>query len=231
MKNMALLAGCVVMMGLQLLPVRADTQSSSFERALYDKTRYQVLSKASDDDFVSYCATMNFGGETLQRLHDDILVKQAELVTLQNEGLTNDHPQVLAVAAALKDLRTKLEKDLGQLFKLKLLGEVSSILGAVVKHNIEDGVLTISQSNYLRELGEKFKQEDAKTQVIPMDSGLKLEPGINGETIDSYRSALRGIMYPSLVSRPDIAYAANHLERFSSTCDEGHWKPLQHLKS
>jgi hypothetical protein len=107
MKSIALIFGSFMLGSLWLVPIRAD-MSGSFEKALYDKARFQVLTKASDDDFVCYCATMNLGGETLLRLHDEILVKQAELATLQSQGLTNDHPQVMAVNADLKDLRAKL---------------------------------------------------------------------------------------------------------------------------
>jgi hypothetical protein len=97
-----------MVLGLQLFPVRADAQTTSFEKALYDKTRYQVLCKTNDDDFVVYCVTMNLGGDTLLKLHDEILVKQAELLVLQSEGLGNEHPQVIAVNASLRDLRSQL---------------------------------------------------------------------------------------------------------------------------
>lgn len=89
------------------LPARADTQPTAFEKALYDKARYDVLSKLTDDDFVSYCVTMGIGGDTLLKLHDEILLKQTELADLISEGLNNDHPQVMAVNAALKNLRAQ----------------------------------------------------------------------------------------------------------------------------
>ena len=108
MKRTALLVGTMIALGFQFLPVQADDQPGSFEKALYNKVRYQVLSKTNDEDFVCYCVTMNLGGDALIRLHEDILVKQAELQALQSEGLTNDHPQVMAVNATLKDLNAKL---------------------------------------------------------------------------------------------------------------------------
>jgi hypothetical protein len=91
----------------QILPARADTSPTAFEKALYDKARYQVLKSLGDDDFVSYCVTMGIGGDTLLKIHDQIMLKQAELADLSSEGLTNENPQVIAVNAALKDLRAQ----------------------------------------------------------------------------------------------------------------------------
>jgi len=107
MKTSAFLVGCIVALGLQLLPVQADAPPTAFEKALYEKARYQVLSKLNDEDFVSYCITMNVGGETLLKFHDEILARQTELADRINEGLTADQPQVMSLNAALKDLRSQ----------------------------------------------------------------------------------------------------------------------------
>jgi hypothetical protein len=85
----------------------ADPPLTIYEKALYDKARYQVLSKVGDDDFAAYCVSMNVGGDTLLRLHDDVMAKQAELDKLQNEGLANDHPEILSVTSELRDLKSQ----------------------------------------------------------------------------------------------------------------------------
>jgi hypothetical protein len=99
--------GFVLALGLSSLSVCADAQPTAYEQALYNKARYLILSKLSDEDFVSYCVTMNIGGETLLRLHDDILVKQTEESLLIAQGFNSDHPQMVAVSSALKDLRAQ----------------------------------------------------------------------------------------------------------------------------
>ncbi len=90
------------------MPLQADAQPTAFEKALYDKARYDVLSHLNDDDFVSYCTTMNFGGDTLLKLHDDILVKQTEVAALIKRGLNPENPQVTSLNDALSELRTQL---------------------------------------------------------------------------------------------------------------------------
>ena len=89
-------------------PVRADAQPTAFEKAIYDKSRYKILKELSDDDFVSYCATMNVGGDTLLKLHDEILVRQSELADLVKRGLPPDNPQVSSLNDALNNLRGQL---------------------------------------------------------------------------------------------------------------------------
>jgi capsule polysaccharide export protein KpsE/RkpR len=106
MKTTILLA-VLLLASSQFVPARADAQPTAFEKALYDKARYQVLEKLGDDDFVSYCVTMGVGGDTLLKLHDEIMAKQTELANLLSEGMTNDNPQIMAVNAALKDLRAQ----------------------------------------------------------------------------------------------------------------------------
>jgi hypothetical protein len=109
MKTTALILGGILAFGAAVFPVRADTaEPTAFEKALYDKARYQVVTKLNDDDFVSYCITMNVGGDTLLKIHDDILFNETKLNNLLSQGLTGDQPQVLAVNAALRDLRSEL---------------------------------------------------------------------------------------------------------------------------
>jgi capsule polysaccharide export protein KpsE/RkpR len=107
MKSIAL--SPALLLAFCLLPIRADTEPTAFEKAVYDKARYQVLAQQNDDDFVSYCITMNFGGELLLKVHDDILVKQTELDGLLKAGYTADHPQVISLNNDLRTLRAELE--------------------------------------------------------------------------------------------------------------------------
>ena len=103
MKNFLIL--CLLMASASLL--RADVPVTAFEKAIYEKARYSVLAKASDEDLVSYCVSMNVGGETLLRFHDEIMAKQVELENLQSEGVSDDNAQVIGIKIALKNLRAQ----------------------------------------------------------------------------------------------------------------------------
>jgi len=107
MKRIALLLLCCAFWALLPAPAQGDDQTSAFEKALYNKARYQILSRYNDDDFVSYCVTMNLGGETLIKVHDEIMARQAERSNLLDQGDTNDSPKVVALNTAIKILRTQ----------------------------------------------------------------------------------------------------------------------------
>jgi uncharacterized protein involved in exopolysaccharide biosynthesis len=109
MKRIAFLVGSLLMFTQLILPLRADPQPTAYEKALYDKSRYSVLSRLSDEDFVSYCVTMNVGGDTLLKFHDQILAKQTARADLIAQGLTAEHPQVMAIDAELRDLRAQYQ--------------------------------------------------------------------------------------------------------------------------
>ena len=135
----------------------------------------------------------------------------------------------ILVSTAREDWRNDFEKELAKRYKTKLLGEVRSILGAIVECNPNNGTITIQQSNHASELGMKYEVQNMGQQMVPIDGGTRLEKGEHGETINDYRKALGSVMYISLVSRPDISYAVNYLGRFSGCCDQRHWKTLKGL--
>jgi hypothetical protein len=117
MKTISPLFGGVLAVILLLLPPSAHADSSVVEKALYDKARYAIVSKLSDDEFVSYCVTANIGGDSLFKFHDMILSKQFELAKLLSEGFSNENPQVLAANSELKDLRDQFSVKLNEVRK------------------------------------------------------------------------------------------------------------------
>jgi hypothetical protein len=107
MKMTAFVLGFLVGVCLQPAPARADGQPTAFEKALYEKARYHVITGLNDEEFASYCVTMNVGGETLLKFHDEILAKQTELADLVAAGVTDGDPRIVAANAALRDLRSQ----------------------------------------------------------------------------------------------------------------------------
>jgi hypothetical protein len=117
MKTILPLAGGILAFSLLLLPALLHADPTAVEKAVHDKARYSVLSKLSDDELIAYCVTMNIGGETLFRFHDEILSKQFELAKLSSQGFSNETPQVVAANADLKDLRDQFSVKLNEVRK------------------------------------------------------------------------------------------------------------------
>ena len=126
--------------------------------------------------------------------------------------------------------RASLEFELGKVYKLKLLGDAKLVLGTVIDQDLKNGMISFHQTNYLENVGQKFKQTDAKIQNVPMDPGLKLlKPQTKSEVKKHYQSLLGSLMYPTNMYRFDLTYAISRLSQYSSEHDDKHWKALQRV--
>ena len=117
MKTILPLASGVIAFSLLHLPAPLHADPTAVEKAVHDKARYTIISKLSDEELIAYCVTMNMGGETLFRFHDEILSKQFELTKLLSQGFSNENAQVVAVNADLKDLRDQFSVKLNEVRK------------------------------------------------------------------------------------------------------------------
>jgi hypothetical protein len=126
MNKTLLLLGGILALGLSPSPVRAEGGSAAFDKAVYERARYKVISKTSDEDFAAYCVTMHIGGDALLKFHDEILSKRIELAKLISQGLGPDHPQVMALNSELKDLKAEFDVRIGEARKaLELESQVA----------------------------------------------------------------------------------------------------------
>jgi hypothetical protein len=127
----------------------------------------------------------------------------------------------ILIASTRDDLREKVELHLQSKYKVKILGEANSILGAIVTNDTKSRVVTIQQTNYLQELGEKLGVDRERSATVPIQPNVVLEKGNNAEA-ENYRSLVGSISYAAIVSRPDLSYAVNYLGRYSAFSNETH---------
>ena len=127
--------------------------------------------------------------------------------------------------------------ELKQHFKLKELGETSSLLGVYIERDRSNRRLCISQQHYLEDVLERFKLGNMHPVSTPLDPGLRLSKDQVPQT-DSERSEMArvpysqlvgALMYLAIATRPDIAHSVGVLARFSSNSGLAHWKALKHL--
>ena len=78
--------------------------------------------------------------------------------------------------------------------------------------------LEISQDMYVSKLLEKFGMSNCKPISTPIDTTYRDDIDDNPEQFDTtvYRQLIGGLLYVSLISRPDIAFAVNYLSQFCS---------------
>ena len=118
-------------------------------------------------------------------------------------------------------------------FKVRDLGEPTYFLGMNVRYEREQGQIYLSQSTYIDTLLNRFEMENCNPTYIPIPAGVKFykEQGEEDPTDLPFSSLIGGLLFASLCTRPDIAYAVYCLSRFLGNPGAVHWKNgLQILK-
>jgi hypothetical protein len=121
--------------------------------------------------------------------------------------------------------RTKNE--LKKLFEMTDLGPITKILGLKVDRDRENGTLKLSQGPYIDKILERFKMQDAHPVNTPIAPNTKLRAPEIPKIHPLYAQAIGSLMYAALGTRPDIAFAVQHLSQFTSQHNEEHWTAIK----
>ncbi|UYV61924.1 hypothetical protein LAZ67_1007079 [Cordylochernes scorpioides] len=145
----------------------------------------------------------------------------------------------LIIAAERKDTLKSFKESMKKIFKIKDLGKINYCLGIRIQTE-KDGSISIDQEKYIEELLAKYRMKEAKPISTPMDSNSKLTKisSIEGENEpvkkEEYQSLIGSLIYLSVSTRPDIAYAVSALGQFSNDPRRQHWnaakRVLRYLK-
>ncbi|KAG5888470.1 hypothetical protein JTB14_017701 [Gonioctena quinquepunctata] len=112
-------------------------------------------------------------------------------------------------------------------FDVKYLGAVTSCLGMKVSRNRSHGQLILSQSEYTKNLLKSFGMSESKPISTPMCLNTKLvkpnEIDVLSDDKYQFRRLIGGLMYLSVCTRPDIAFACSQLSQFNYCYDQSHW--------
>ena len=105
-------------------------------------------------------------------------------------------------------------------FDVKDLGELRYFLGVNVVQNHENGTTWIGQPVYTESVLKKFGMENCKSIATPVDVSVKLthQETEDSEYVDAsqYQSMVGSLLYLSMKTRPDIAFAVSRAARFCS---------------
>ncbi|PNF40752.1 hypothetical protein B7P43_G18365, partial [Cryptotermes secundus] len=110
----------------------------------------------------------------------------------------------LIITGSSEDKVNKLKIDLSNAFKMKDLGgTVSYYIGISVHQDIENGVVTLDQENYLQNVLDRFGMLNCKGSFTPMDKNfdqnlLIKEKSESSELESKCRQAIGSIMYAVL---------------------------------
>ena len=90
--------------------------------------------------------------------------------------------------------------------------------------------LTLSQSEYIEKVLERFKMQDAKPVSTPLASHFKLTKEMCPKTQEEidymskvpYSSVVSSLMYAMVCTRPDIAHAVGVVSRYMNNPGKEH---------
>ena len=142
----------------------------------------------------------------------------------------------LVIAGSCDQIITDVKSRLSQRYKMKDLGHIDEILGCKVKVDRTLETITINQHKYLDTIISKFDPADLKMSNTPADFKLVLSKAHcptyqETTTMRSvpYREAVGSLLWLSLGTRPDIAYAVSQVAKFNSNPGLTHWKAVQRI--
>ena len=129
------------------------------------------------------------------------------------------------IILATKDERklVQVKKAIANKFTVKDMGELKYILGVNIHHS-ENGIW-IGQRNYTENVLKKFNMDKCKSVSTPVDTTAKLTQTDGNKSVDEqiYQSAVGSLLYLSLWTRPDIAFAVSSVARFCWKPEKEHW--------
>ena len=122
-------------------------------------------------------------------------------------------------------------------FEIAELGEPDRMLGVTIARDRRARTISLSQSVYISKVLSRFNMTDANPISTPLDINVHLSkdqcPASPEEEAEMsqipYATAIGALMYAALATRPDIAYAVQHLSQFSSNPGPAHWTAVKRV--
>lgn len=118
----------------------------------------------------------------------------------------------------------KLKCILNDNFCTKDLSQVTECLS--MKVTITKDYIKLDQKGYCERLLQKFGMMDCVSVKTPMECGLILSKKTEFAKDIPYQQAVGGLLYLSLCTRPDIAFAVNYLSQFNNCYGKEHWNAV-----
>jgi hypothetical protein len=139
------------------------------------------------------------------------------------------HVDDMGLFASDDDVMATLKGQLSSKFKITDLGPLKQMVGLEIERDKSKGLIKLSQTQYITRIIKRFGMEDSNPVKTPLNPNVKLEKTPEGEKHDipEYLNALGSLMYAAIGTRPDIAFAVQHLSQFSSNPSPAHWTALK----
>ena len=143
-------------------------------------------------------------------------------------GMLLYHVDDLLVFGRSLPIAEDMEKELSSVLPIKTLGRPIKFLGIEFEY-YPNGDLLLHQESYLKVLLERFKQENCHTTPTPA-LAHRLDPeGVIPDSPYPHREAIGGVMWPAIMTRPDIIQAATQVAQFTAKFRKHHWDAVMRI--
>jgi transposase InsO family protein len=122
-------------------------------------------------------------------------------------------------------LMVELKSEMKEDFDVSDLGPAGGMTGTEIARNRTCKTTTLTQRVYVAKVLERFGMIRSNPSPTPLDPKVKLvkaEETASDELRTHYQSVIGSLMFAALGTRPDIAFAVQHLSQFSSNPDNSH---------
>ncbi|KAI0994431.1 hypothetical protein K3495_g13751, partial [Podosphaera aphanis] len=136
------------------------------------------------------------------------------------------------IASTDKNRMSATKQEIGKQWETTDLGEPKLLLGVQVERDPETKAIKIYQEQYILKLLKRFNMEICSPANTPLPVGtvfMKSDEEEAFENTTKYRAAIGSLMFASVATRPDIAYATNLLAQFNGAPSQKQWNGVKHI--
>lgn len=130
-----------------------------------------------------------------------------------------NHVDDMTVLCSDLDVMSRIKKEIASRLEVKDLGEIRKYLGMEINCDRDTGLYSIHQVHYINDILERFGMANSNPVHAPLDPKVHLSAtplDVQPDTSFPYSAAVGALMYAAVGTRPDIAFAVQHLAQFTS---------------
>ena len=125
-----------------------------------------------------------------------------------------------------------IKRQLGTLYQMKDLGPASSYLGICITRDWNARAIWINQQAYIENALKRFELLDANSTNTSLPAGIHFEKSKEPVALNTktyYQQIIRTLIYATMGTRPDIAFAAMTLSQFNNNLMKEHIKYVKYV--
>lgn len=135
----------------------------------------------------------------------------------------------LLIASDSEPIIFDFKRKVAARFNVVDLGKSRRFLGMELEYDKGVNVMTLCQSRFITKVAQKFNVTQSKVVYTPIEIDLCISPENEVNVNLPYRQLLGCLLYISIITRPDIAFAVNYFSRFMNSYSSEHFSCLKRV--